>query len=148
MRLTARSHRSLRTQICGNTSNPLVAYRYECFMVCSTILIIQNFHADAPNYRKSATNCARTYSIAYAQNEGNIPQDWPYTTSLKGDHIYNGFLIISLLEDHSTRNSILTVPHHGDQAKRFMEAIRARNARMRLYGQPEILHCCDVCMRI
>jgi hypothetical protein len=110
--------------------------------------IIQKFHADIPHHRKSATNCARTYGVAYAQNEGNLPQDWPYTASLKGDHIYDGFLIISLLEDHSTRNSILGVPHHGDQAKRFTEAIRARNARIRLYGQPEILHCCDVCMRI
>jgi hypothetical protein len=111
-------------------------------------LIIQIFFADVPNHRKSATNCARTYGVTYGQNEGNLPRDWPYTASLKGDHIYDGFLIISLLEDHSTRNSILTVPHHGDQAKRFTEAIRARNARMRLYGQPEILHCCDVCMRI
>ncbi|KIM40257.1 hypothetical protein M413DRAFT_413786 [Hebeloma cylindrosporum] len=94
---------------------------------------------------KSATNCARTYSAAY---EEKLPQDWPYKASLKGDHIYDGFVIISLLEDHSTRNAILTVPHHGDQAKRFTEAIRARNARMRLYGQPEILHCCDICMRM
>ena len=80
---------------------------------------------DVPNHRKSARNCTWIYGVAYAENEKNLRQNWLYMASLKEDHIYNSFLIILLLEDHFTQNSILAIPDHGDQAKWFTEAIRA-----------------------
>jgi hypothetical protein len=77
--------------------------------------------------------------------ESLLPADWPFKGSLKGDHVQDGFFILSLLEDHLNRNTTLVVPHTGEQAKRFTEAIKARNARMTLYGQREITHRCEKC---
>jgi len=55
---------------------------------------------------------------------------------------------MALLEDSRKRHSILTVPHDGQHADRFKQAIRQRNSRIKLYGQPEILHACDKCVRL
>ena len=73
--------------------------------------------------------------------------DWKFKFVLKSDHVYNGFIILSLLEDHHTRQTTLVVPHTGDHEDRFKAAMTARNDRMRLYGQPEILHICSKCVR-
>jgi len=97
--------------------------------------------------RKSATNCARSYSLALSGKDA-IPGDWPFKPSLKGDHVYHGFSILSLLLDSQKHHSILVVPHDGEQANRFKQAIRQRNARIKLYGQPEILHACKKCVRL
>lgn len=52
-----------------------------------------------------------------------------------------------MLDDHRERHEILTVPHVGEQEDRFKQAMRERNARIKLYGQPEILHACEKCVR-
>ncbi|KAF8807013.1 hypothetical protein BYT27DRAFT_7292820 [Phlegmacium glaucopus] len=95
---------------------------------------------------KSFTNCARTYKVALSGADC-IPTNWPFEAVLKGDHVQDGFTIVSLLEDHRERNSTLILPHTGEQANRFTEAIKARNARIKLYGQTEVNHRCDMCMR-
>ena len=97
--------------------------------------------------RKLATNCARSYNLALAGN-GSVPNDWPFKPALKGDHVYHGFIIVSLLDDHRERNEILSVPHDGEQEHRFKQAVREWNARIKLYGQPEILHACKKCVRL
>lgn len=82
-------------------------------------------------------------------NHGSLPEEWSLKASaLKGDHIYYGFTLLSLLEDYCSRNTVLVVPHTGDQANRFTEAVRERNMRLKCYGQPEIEHCCNKCMRL
>jgi hypothetical protein len=99
--------------------------------------------------RKSATNCARTYDASLNDGTESLPEGWPLKASaLKGDHIYYGFTVLSLLEDYCSRNTVLVVPHTGDQADRFTEAIRERNMRLKCYGQPEIEHCCNKCMQL
>jgi hypothetical protein len=78
---------------------------------------------------KSATNCARTYNISLSkQNEP--PKDWKFNFTLQSDHVYDGFVILSLLEDHQARQSTLVVPHTGEQRDRFTAAMQARNAHM------------------
>ena len=77
-----------------------------------------------------------------------LPSDWPFKAALKGDHVQDGFTILSLLDDHNERNTTLVVPHTGDQANRFTDAIKARNARMKLYGQNEVAHRCQKCTRV
>ncbi|KAF8182922.1 hypothetical protein BJ912DRAFT_1023308 [Pholiota molesta] len=80
---------------------------------------------------------------------GCIPTGWPFKAALKGDHVQDGFTILSLLEDHRKRNSTLKVPHTGEQAHRFTEAIKARNVRVKLYGQQGfVTHRCQKCTRI
>ena len=100
-------------------------------------------------FRKSATNCARTYDAALNHGMESLPDGWSIKASaLKGDHIYYGFTLLSLLKDYRSRNTVLIVPHTGDQADRFTEAVRERNVRLKCYGQPEIEHCCNKCMRL
>lgn len=53
-----------------------------------------------------------------------LPVNWPVKAALKGDHVQDGFTIISLLEDAH---------------------VKARNARIKLYGQKELLHRCKTC---
>ena len=79
------------------------------------------------------------YEIALAGPDC-LPVGWPIKAALKGDHVQDGFVIVSLLEDHHERNTTLIVPHTGEQANRFTELIKARNGRTKLYGQRELLH--------
>ncbi|KAF8064136.1 hypothetical protein FPV67DRAFT_1671883 [Lyophyllum atratum] len=95
---------------------------------------------------KSATNCARTY-LSSMSRTNNLPDNWPYTASLDGEHVYDAFVILSLLRDHISRHSTLVVPHTGDQNKRFTDAMKERNDRIRVAGQPEINHWCTKCTR-
>ena len=97
--------------------------------------------------RKSATNCVQSYSLALSGKD-TLPDDWPFKPSLKGDHIYHRFLVLSLLKESQRHGSILTVPHDGEQANRFKPAIRQRNACIKLYRQSEILHACKKCVRL
>lgn len=96
---------------------------------------------------KSASNCARSYHQALSKDHIR-PKDWSFGSKLKSDHVYDGFIILSLLEDHKARQSTLVVPHTGEQKDRFTEAMQARNALIRLYSQPEIRHHCDKCIRV
>lgn len=113
-----------------------------CILILQFLnLLINIFH------RKSFTNCARTYEVALSGLDC-LPNNWPLKAVLKGDHIQDGFTILSLLNDYCQRNTTLIVPHTGDQADRFTEAIKARNARIKLYGQREIVHRCNKCTRV
>ena len=119
------------------------------FGKCITITFIWTHHF----CRKSATNCARTYdaslNLNHRKDSESLPEGWPLKASaLKGDHIYYGFTILSLLEDYNSQNTILVVSYTGDQADRFTETVRERNMRLKCYGQPEIEHCCNKCMRL
>ncbi|KAF8152442.1 hypothetical protein B0H34DRAFT_800873 [Crassisporium funariophilum] len=109
--------------------------------------VVDMWRTDTNISWKSFTNCARTYEIALAGPDC-LPVDWTFKAALKGDHIQDGFTILSLLEDHHEHNTTLIVPHTGEQADRFTETIKAQNARIKLYGQKEVLHRCKKCTRI
>ncbi len=95
----------------------------------------------------SATNCARLYNVALSGNN-NPPPTWQFGFSLKSDHVWNGVVILCLLEDLRSRQQILVVQHKDIEDKdRYKEAMRTRNRRMRLYSQPELLHYCNKCTR-
>lgn len=98
----------------------------------------------------SATNGARVYDSCLSQPE-NFPDhpDWMDTSfKLRPEHVWDGFIILSLLEDHTARSAILRVPHTGDQRDRFTAAMEERNARIQLCGQPEWGHYCTKCLRV
>jgi hypothetical protein len=96
---------------------------------------------------KSATNCSRSYHQALAKDHLR-PPGWNFGFSLTPAHVYDGFIVLSLLEDHQSRQSTLVVPHDGEQKDRFTMAMRARNALIRLYSQAEIRHFCNLCIRV
>jgi hypothetical protein len=50
---------------------------------------------------------------------------------LHTEHVWDGFLIIALLEDHRERNVVLSVPHTGAQKDRFSHALKNHNERVR-----------------
>lgn len=83
----------------------------------------------------SAANCAAIYLHTHSVKEGShIPKSWPFQPKL--------------LEDHHRRSSVLSVPHGGDQSSRFKVAMQERNNRIRLYGQDELRHHCEKCVRV
>jgi hypothetical protein len=53
---------------------------------------------------KSATNCARSYQLALSKDR-ETPKDWKFSFNLKTEHVWDAFLILSLWEDHRTRQS-------------------------------------------
>lgn len=55
--------------------------------------------------------------------------------------------LLSLLRDSHEQNQSLVLPHTGLQKDRLMVAIRERNLRISLYGQPELSHYCNKCVR-
>jgi hypothetical protein len=94
----------------------------------------------------SATNCACFYNAALG-GKNHTPPDWQFRSTLISEHVYNGFLILSLLEDHTLQGKILSVPHGGLDKDRYKAVMQARNIRMRLYSQPELQHYCTKCTR-
>lgn len=92
----------------------------------------------------SATNCARIYNMGFTNIK--LPE-WQFSLHVTSDQVYDGFTILSLLEDCKTQQSTLVVPHGGLARDRFTEAVCARNDRLRLSSQPELLHHCKKCTR-
>ena len=95
----------------------------------------------------SAANCANTYQYSLS-TEQQLPPSWQFGQTLTHKHVYDGFVLLSLLEDHQDRRSTLVVLHTGSQKDQFTAAMKDRNLRMRLYGQPELRHCCNKCVRV
>ncbi|KAF8811761.1 hypothetical protein BYT27DRAFT_7231609 [Phlegmacium glaucopus] len=96
----------------------------------------------------SATNAARQYELALA-DQSNYLSGWPLGGLLNTKHVWDGFTVVSLLDDHITQGTVLHAPHTGSQTDRFKSALRERNKRIALNGQPDaVRHCCDKCMRV
>ncbi|KAJ6462258.1 hypothetical protein C8R47DRAFT_1327226 [Mycena vitilis] len=97
----------------------------------------------------SATNCARTYDMALSEKQSsNIEAGgWQFGTLLTTDHVWDSFVILTLLDLHQRNNTRLEVPHTGDQKDRFTAAMEERNLYVIQYGQDEAGHFCDKCMR-
>ncbi len=68
---------------------------------------------------------------------------------LATEHVWDAFVIYSLLDDKQRNGEQLKVPHIGDQADRFTYAMEERNRNIILYGQPDsVTHACDKCLRV
>ena len=94
--------------------------------------------------RKSATNCAWTYMMLLL-NKNSLPEDWLYQAFSDGTNVYDAFIILSLLEDHLSRQSTLIIPHIGNQSDHLIMAMTERNSQIRIAGQSEINHYCQKC---
>ncbi|KAF8075908.1 hypothetical protein FPV67DRAFT_1649010 [Lyophyllum atratum] len=98
----------------------------------------------------SATNCALSYDKALSQREVNNLEDagWQFGMSLTTEHVWDAFVIWTLWSDHRKRNIELSVPHTGLQKDRFTVLMDSRNEHVILYGQEEVPHYCNKCMRV
>ncbi|KAG1772089.1 hypothetical protein EDD22DRAFT_768787 [Suillus occidentalis] len=98
----------------------------------------------------SATSCAHIYNLALAKAEStNFPNTKWFTKDVTMDHVWNAFIITSLLEDCRQHRCILDVDQRQNQSERFTQAMLDRNRRMRLYNQPLARrHFCSKCTRV
>ncbi|EIM92267.1 uncharacterized protein STEHIDRAFT_37420, partial [Stereum hirsutum FP-91666 SS1] len=74
--------------------------------------------------------------------------DWQFLPKLTKANVWDSFVLFTLLEDHTSRSTRLSIPHGGEQAERFEIAMQERNARIVHEGQPELTHACNKCTRI
>jgi len=72
-----------------------------------------------------------------------LDSGWQFGSKLTSNHVWDAFIIVSLLDDCVRTNTMLRVPHTGEQKDRFSVAMLDRNNRIILYGQPEVPHCCN-----
>jgi hypothetical protein len=79
--------------------------------------------------RTSATNGARIYDTCLSKAEQTpVHGDWEDTSfRLRTEHVWDGFLIVALLEDHRDRHAVLSVPHTGLQKDRFSQVVQDQN---------------------
>ncbi|KAJ6498189.1 hypothetical protein DFH09DRAFT_945566 [Mycena vulgaris] len=96
----------------------------------------------------SATNCAKMYDIALSDRRNMEIGGWQFGLKLTPNHIWDAFVIKSLLDDRDRNSTLLQVDHVGDQHLRFQAAMEERNERIIRLGQDEVPHYCDRCMRI
>ncbi|THU87679.1 hypothetical protein K435DRAFT_821866 [Dendrothele bispora CBS 962.96] len=97
----------------------------------------------------SASNAAAHYNkFLSGRDHGGFPEEWQFAKDLSMDHVWDAFIIKSLLEDHYRQDTLLQVSHDGNQDRRFHVAMQERNHRIVRLGQSELLHACDKCLRI
>ncbi|KAF8229572.1 hypothetical protein L208DRAFT_1286352 [Tricholoma matsutake] len=94
----------------------------------------------------SATNCTHQYNHTLAGSEP--PVGWPFGFAVTTEQVWDGFIILALLEDCQQWSKVLEVPHTGAQKDRFTAALRWCNLRFHLHGQPESQHYCHKCLCI
>jgi len=86
-------------------------------------------------------------SLSDRQNGLLEDSGWQFGSKLRTEHVWDAFVLISLLRDHEDRGRLLEVPHGGMQKDRFTTAMEERNLRIIHEGQDEIDHTCDTCTR-
>lgn len=96
--------------------------------------------------RTSATNGARVYNTCLSR-PNQQPEKW-FSFDLRTEHVWDGFCLLSLLEDHVKHDSILTMLHSGLQKDQFKEAMKVRNLRVQQAGQEEYAHACKKCVQM
>ncbi|KAJ7033642.1 hypothetical protein C8F04DRAFT_1002511 [Mycena alexandri] len=97
----------------------------------------------------SATNCSRAYDMALSGQEERDFSDggWQFGSVLTTDHVWDAFTILTLLDYHDRLDTLLQVPHSGNQKDRFTAAMTARNVEVIVRGQDVVGHVCDKCTR-
>lgn len=100
----------------------------------------------AISLRVSTLSCANIDNRSLSQSKVTSA-GWPVNFTVSPNHVWDSFILLSLLEDAVDREEALTVSHTGAQHTRFMELVQACNQRMCIEGQPEISHFCNRCTR-
>jgi hypothetical protein len=52
---------------------------------------------------------------------------WQFGCILTPDHVWDVFVVLTLLDYNNRKNTYLQVPHTGEQKNCFKDAMRARN---------------------
>jgi hypothetical protein len=70
---------------------------------------------------------------------------WQFGFKLKTEHVWDAFVLLSLLRDSSAHTCRLELPHKGFQHSHFTKAMEEWNEHIVMEGQDEIGHSCDKC---
>ena len=98
--------------------------------------------------RFSATNTAQLYDLTLSENLTYL-DGWSLGGQLTTKHIWDGFSVVSLVDDHKTQGTLLHIPHTGSQSDHFKTAMEERNKWIIMEGQPNaVCHTCKKCMCI
>ncbi|KAJ7190272.1 hypothetical protein GGX14DRAFT_579985 [Mycena pura] len=98
----------------------------------------------------SASNCSRSYDMALSQRDecDFAAGGWQFGCVLTTNHVWDAFIIVTLLDYHLRNDTCLQVSHDGMQKDRFTAAMQARNDEVIMHGQDVVSHCCDKCLRL
>ncbi|KAF7300062.1 hypothetical protein MKEN_01329300 [Mycena kentingensis (nom. inval.)] len=72
---------------------------------------------------------------------------WQFGTQLTTEHVWDAFVLLTLLDHGRREKTILEVPHGGNSENRFTEAMSRRNTEVVNFGNNTVNHCCDRCFR-
>ncbi|KAJ3886424.1 hypothetical protein GG344DRAFT_57478 [Lentinula edodes] len=86
----------------------------------------------------SATNGAQIYNQLFCSP----------TSSLAPEHVWDAFIVYSLIKDSISQGTILIVPDGGEQKHRFDQAMSERSQRIATFGQDLINHYCNRCLKV
>jgi hypothetical protein len=73
---------------------------------------------------------------------------WQFGAKLTTEHVWDAFVILSLLRDHDRRDLCMQVLHTGLQKDRFTSLMEERNIQIISEGQDEVSHYCQKCLRL
>lgn len=63
---------------------------------------------------------------------------WQFGFKLKNEHIWDAFIVLTLMEDCARQGVLLDIWNDGTQAHQFLTAMQACNERIVCEGQPEL----------
>jgi hypothetical protein len=97
--------------------------------------------------RFSTTNCAKMYDMSLSDKQDGLLEDagWQFGSKLWTEHVWDAFVLVSLLCDNEARSQLLEVPHGGMQKDWFTTAMESHDLRIIHEGQDDIDHTCDAC---
>ena len=75
--------------------------------------------------------------------------EWQFVPRLRTEHVWDTFVLVSLLDDKLRYRQRLQVPHTSLQKDRFTKAMEERNKDIIYNGQPDVVrHARDKCLRM
>ncbi|KAJ6601870.1 hypothetical protein DFH09DRAFT_1069421 [Mycena vulgaris] len=97
----------------------------------------------------STTNCSRVCDMALSGQEEHdfAVGGWQFSSLSTTDHVWDAFIILTLLDYRDRRDTCLQVLHSGDQKDRSAAAMAVRNVEVIVSRQDVVDHCWDKCMR-
>lgn len=103
----------------------------------------------------TCTHCAISVA-ASSFASAYVSRDWhdlhldgsQFSSRLTAEMVWDAIVLYALIDDSLGRRDPLCLPHTGNQRDRFTAAMRARTECFILFGQPELPHYCDACMRV
>ena len=89
------------------------------------------------------------YDMSLSDKQDGLLEDsgWQFGSKLRTEHVWDAFVLMSLLRDHGARSWLLEVPHGSMQKDRFTTAMESHNLHIIHEGQDEIDHTCNACTR-